>query len=73
MKHYVKDRVVIITGGTSGFGFETARMLLEMGAKVAITGRNRRRLDQAKDKLAHKNLLAVRADAGQYAIMQVFS
>jgi len=63
MKHYVKDRVVIITGGTSGFGFETARMLLEMGAKAAITGRNQERLDLAKEKLDHENLLAVRADA----------
>ncbi|HLB73834.1 MAG TPA: SDR family oxidoreductase [Sedimentisphaerales bacterium] len=63
MKHYVKDRVVVITGGTSGFGFEAARMLLEMGAKVAITGRNQKRLNQAKKNLANKNLLAVRADA----------
>jgi len=63
MKHYVKDRVVIVTGGTSGFGFETARMLLDMGAKVAITGRNQERLDQAEKKLANDNLLAVRADA----------
>lgn len=63
MKHYVKDQVVVITGGTSGFGFETARMLLEMGAKAAITGRNKKRLDNAKKKLANENLLAVQADA----------
>src|SRR4030042_6719444 len=63
MKHYVKDQVVVITGGTSGFGCETARMLLEMGGKVAITGRNKKRLDNAKKKLANENLLAVQADA----------
>ncbi len=63
MKHYVKDRIVIITGGSSGFGFETARMLLDMGAKVAITGRNQERLDQAEKKLANDNLMAVQADA----------
>jgi len=63
MKNYVKDRVVIITGGTSGFGFETARMLLDMGAMVTITGRNQKRLAQASKKLSHDNLLAVRADA----------
>ena len=63
MKHYVKDRIVIVTGGSSGFGFETARMLLDMGAKVAITGRNQERLDQAEKKLANDNLMAVQADA----------
>lgn len=63
MKHYVKDKVVVITGGSSGFGYEAARMLLEMGAKVAITGRNRGRLDKAQKELADDNLLAVQADA----------
>ncbi|MGL6225218.1 MAG: SDR family oxidoreductase [Thermoguttaceae bacterium] len=64
MKHYVKDKVVIITGGSSGFGLETARMLLEMGAKVVITGRNEKRLSEAAADLGNgPNLLAVRADA----------
>ena len=27
MQHYVEDKVVIVTGGTSGFGLEAARML----------------------------------------------
>ncbi len=39
MQHYIDGKVVIVTGGSSGFGFETARLLLEMGARVAITGR----------------------------------
>ena len=63
MEHYVKDKVVIITGGSSGFGKEAARILLEMGAKVAITGRSRDRLDAAARELAHENLLPVQADA----------
>ena len=63
MKHYVKNKVVIITGGTSGFGLSAAKILLEMGAKVVITGRNEKRLKAAEKKLASKNLLAVQADA----------
>jgi NAD(P)-dependent dehydrogenase (short-subunit alcohol dehydrogenase family) len=63
MEHYVQNKVVIITGGSSGFGLETARILLEMGAKVVITGRNQERLDAAAQDLASEDLLAVRADA----------
>jgi NAD(P)-dependent dehydrogenase (short-subunit alcohol dehydrogenase family) len=63
MKHYVKDKVIIVTGGSSGFGLEAARLFLEMGAKVVITGRNQQRLDQAKVDLSSENLLSVQADA----------
>ena len=33
---YVKDKVAIVTGGTSGLGFCTAQRLLQGGAKVVI-------------------------------------
>ncbi|MHB8902052.1 MAG: SDR family oxidoreductase [Thermoguttaceae bacterium] len=63
MKHYVENKVVVVTGGSSGFGLESARILLEMGAKVVISGRNQARLDQAGADLSHENLLPVQADA----------
>ena len=64
MKHYVENKVIIITGGSSGFGFATAQLLLELGAKVVITGRSESRLKEAESKLgAGANLLTVQADA----------
>ena len=64
MKHYLKDKVVIVTGGSSGFGYETARLLLEAEAKVVITGRNIERLQKAEAELgASRNLLVIQADA----------
>lgn len=63
MTHYVKDKVIIITGGSSGFGLEAARILLDMEAKVVITGRDKTRLDRAVKDLDHADLLAVQADA----------
>ena len=37
----------LVTGGSSGIGMETARQLRAKGAKVAICGRNRARLESA--------------------------
>ena len=37
-------KVVIITGGTSGIGFETAVDLAKRGAEVVITGRDMKKV-----------------------------
>jgi NAD(P)-dependent dehydrogenase (short-subunit alcohol dehydrogenase family) len=63
MEHYVKDKCIVITGGSSGFGLETARLLLEMGSFVTITGRDAPRLAEAQRQLDHPRLSAVAADA----------
>ncbi|TVR51034.1 MAG: SDR family NAD(P)-dependent oxidoreductase, partial [Gemmatimonadales bacterium] len=36
----LKDATILITGGTLGIGYETARLLIDSGARVAITGRD---------------------------------
>lgn len=63
MADYVTQKVVIVTGGSSGFGLETARLLLERRAKVVITGRDRERLAAAEAELGGgADLLPVQAD-----------
>ena len=44
----LRDRVCLVTGSTSGIGFETARLLAAEGARVAVTGRDRTRVEQAR-------------------------
>ena len=48
----LKGRRAIVTGGSSGIGFMTARQFLEEGARVLITGRNADKLANARDDLA---------------------
>jgi citronellol/citronellal dehydrogenase len=44
--------VAIVTGGGSGIGFAIARTLCELGAAVAIAGRDRDKLERARAQLA---------------------
>jgi len=53
---------VVITGGSTGFGFTTAKLLVDGGARVLVTGRGRAALDTARERLGD-NAVAVRSDA----------
>ena len=45
------NRTILITGGNSGIGYETAKFLSEKGNKVIITGRDITRLEKAGKEL----------------------
>lgn len=45
-------RVAVVTGATSGLGFETAKGLAERGATVVVTGRDMVRAEQAAGRLS---------------------
>lgn len=53
---------VVITGGSSGLGLATAKLLTDEGARVLITGRTQAKLDSALEKLG-SNAVAVLSDA----------
>ena len=56
----LKNKTILITGGSAGIGLEAAKQFLEIGAKVVITGRSQDKLDTAK-KL-YPNLIAIKSD-----------
>lgn len=47
----IKGRVAVVTGGSSGIGLATLKLLLAAGAKVAFCGRNSSRLAAAQTEL----------------------
>jgi|SRR5208337_677563 len=62
----LEGKVAVITGGNSGIGLASAQRLAEEGARVAISGRNRKTLDQAA-KIIGQNALAIQADTSKVA------
>ena len=48
----LQDRVCVVTGSTAGIGLETARLLAEEGARVAVSGRDEQRVETARSESA---------------------
>jgi NAD(P)-dependent dehydrogenase (short-subunit alcohol dehydrogenase family) len=59
-------KVAVITGATSGMALATAKLFVDEGAYVFITGRRQDKLDEAV-KLIGRNVTGVQGDAGNLA------
>jgi NAD(P)-dependent dehydrogenase (short-subunit alcohol dehydrogenase family) len=60
----LSGKTALITGGNSGVGLATAKLFLEHGARLIITGRDPVSLEKARLDLGH-DVLAVHSDAGK--------
>lgn len=67
----LQGKVAVITGGNSGIGLATAKRFLEEGAKVAISGRNPKTLEEAAKSLGG-DVLAVQADTASIKDTEAF-
>jgi len=54
----IQDAKVLVTGGGSGLGYETAKLLISKGAKVVICGRKKEVLDKAAKELGATAIVA---------------
>jgi len=67
----LKDKVAVITGGSTGIGLATAKVFLEEGAKVVITGRTQSTLDKAIAEVGNSNLIAIQSDTSKLSDIDV--
>ena len=60
----LEGKVAVVTGGNSGIGLATAKRLQEEGAKVAISGRSKKTLDEAVKSIGN-GIVAVQSDVAK--------
>ena len=62
----LNGKIALITGGNSGMGLATAKTFVAEGAKVIITGRRQKDLDEAV-KLLGANATGLQGDVANMA------
>ena len=62
----LKDKVAVITGATSGMALTAAKLFVQEGAQIFITGRRQKQLDEAV-KAIGSNVTGVQGDASNLA------
>jgi len=60
----LEGKVAVVTGGNSGIGLATAKRLQEEGARVAISGRSKKTLDEAVKTIGN-GVVAVQSDVAK--------
>lgn len=72
MSHYLKDKTLVVIGGSSGIGLRVAQRAADIGAQLIIVGRNVERLEAARAELATRGaaVQTCQADAHDHAALQ---
>jgi NAD(P)-dependent dehydrogenase (short-subunit alcohol dehydrogenase family) len=68
----LQGKKAVITGGSTGIGFETAKQFLAEGARVIVTGQNEERLSKAAAELGD-GAIGVRADVRSVADLDLLA
>jgi NAD(P)-dependent dehydrogenase (short-subunit alcohol dehydrogenase family) len=71
MKRF-EGKTALITGGTTGIGLATAKLFINEGARVIVTGRNPETMKAAQAELG-ENAIVVRSDATSFSDMDALA
>src|ERR1700721_106432 len=63
----LQGKLAVVTGGTTGIGFATAKRFVDEGAYVFITGRRQTELDEAAKAKGKIDILVANAGTGEFA------
>jgi 3-oxoacyl-[acyl-carrier protein] reductase len=63
----LRERAYVVTGGTRGLGLATARVLVDEGATVVVTGRDQQAAASAAEALGRDSAVGLAADNGDRA------
>tara|TARA_R110000850_G_scaffold96246_1_gene201398 strand:- start:1156 stop:1887 length:732 start_codon:yes stop_codon:yes gene_type:complete len=69
-KTMAKEKIVLITGASSGIGEATAKTLVNNGHKVILTARREDKLTELVESLGSDNALSVAADATDFTALE---
>jgi len=64
----MKNKTILITGGTTGIGLATAKLLSADGAKIIVTGRNPETLAAIQRELP--GVILIKSDSGSLSAAQ---
>lgn len=67
----LEGKVAVVTGGNSGIGLAAAQRFAQEGAKIAISGRSQKTLDEAQ-KILGSDALVFQADVSRLADIDKF-
>lgn len=71
MSHTLKDKTLVVIGGSSGIGLRVAQLAADIGAQLIIVGRNAERLEAARAELVARGAVVQtrQADAHDHAAL----
>ncbi|PKH18491.1 SDR family NAD(P)-dependent oxidoreductase [Pseudomonas fluorescens] len=75
MNDYFKGKKLLVVGGTSGMGLETARMILKAGGSVVLTGSKQDKADAVRNELSSLGNVSVivanlMTEEGMHSVLQ---